>query len=380
MFVQKNARGIDDRPPGLELGEGMAYNQDRFPSPCFFAPVKYQTRKTMIKHLLPIGLLYILLVSSISAQPAGSGEYDNVKGLIPNCADPYVLRHEGRYYLYCSAGLREKGIRVYRSTNLVDWGEPVGAVQGYALHAKDVWGERNFWAPEVYFLGGRFYMFFTVQERLAVAVSDSPLGPFTQQDKKPMHPDTPEIDSHLFVDEDGTKYLYFVRFNRGNEIWAARLNDDLHSIDESSLTRCLAASQKWEDSGKEPFPGHRINEGPYILKHKGIYYLTYSANHTVNPDYGVGYATSDHPLGPWKKFEGNPILKGDGKQINGPGHHCFAVSPSGTMYIVYHTHFDMTRMQPRKLGIDPCRFVPSGSDQPDILQVDGPSTGKRFVH
>ncbi|MDR0327954.1 MAG: glycoside hydrolase family 43 protein [Planctomycetaceae bacterium] len=308
-------------------------------------------------------------------------QYDNAVGLIQNCADPFILKHDDVYYLYCSAGLRERGIRVYRSTNLVDWGEPVGYHDGQALRSQDVWGERNFWAPEVYFLNGKFYMFLAIQERIAVAESDSPLGPFIQkeQEQKPFEPDLLKIDPHLFIDDDGEKYFYFVRFNRGNEIWVAKLNDDLHSIDESTLKLCLEASQDWENSRMEPAPGERINEGAFILKHKGVYYLTYSANNTVNPEYGVGYATSDHPMGPWKKFSGNPILKRDGTTINGPGHHSFIHSPSGHLYMVYHTHYNMERMQPRKLAIDPCEFVPNPDGGLDILKVDGPSIGKQRI-
>jgi beta-xylosidase len=322
---------------------------------------------------------FILVMCAAVGLPQEPPVYDNSKGLIQNCADPFVLKHEGVYYLYCSGGLGEKGIRVYRSTDLADWGAPVGHYNGQALRSEDVWGDRNFWAPEVYFLNGKFFMYFAVQERLAVAESDSPTGPFIQKEKKPFEPDHLKIDPHLFVDDDGTKYFYFVRFNNGNEIWVAKLNDDLRSIDESTMTLCIATSQDWENSRLEPFPGHRINEAPFVLKRKGIYYLTYSANHTVNPGYGVGYATSDHPMGPWKKVKENPILSRDGRTINGPGHHSFIQSPSGHLYIVYHTHFNMEKMQPRKLAIDPCEFISNPDGGPDILKVDGPSTGKRRI-
>jgi beta-xylosidase len=220
-------------------------------------------------------------------------------------------------------------------------------------------------------------MYFTVQERIAVAESDSPLGPFVQEIKAPFHLDVPEIDTHLFIDDNGTKYLYFVRFTNGNEIWGAELNDDLRSINEATLTRCIGASQAWEDSSLEPHPHAKVNEGPFVLRHNGLYYLTYSANHTANPGYGVGYATSSHPLGPWQKYEGNPILAGDGVKINGPGHHSFAISPSGQMYMVYHTHFDMTGMGLRKLAIDPCEFVKSAGD--DVLKVYGPTAEPQTV-
>ena len=43
-----------------------------------------------------------------------------------------------------------------------------------------------------------------------------------------------------------------------------------------------------------------------IFKDFGTYYLYY---HGSGPGYQVGVATSKHPLGPFKKYEGNPILK-----------------------------------------------------------------------
>lgn len=55
------------------------------------------------------------------------------------------------------------------------------------------------------------------------------------------------------------------------------------------------------------------------MKKEGVYYLVYSANHFESKNYGVGYATSNSPMGPWKKYEGNPILQhADG--LMGTGH------------------------------------------------------------
>ena len=59
----------------------------------------------------------------------------------------------------------------------------------------------------------------------------------------------------------------------------------------------------------------------------------------------------------------------------GVGHHCITRSPDGKdMFIVYHRHFDGTRMSPRCVCVDRIRFEkqPEG---PDILVVDGPNAG-----
>lgn len=305
--------------------------------------------------------------------PAPTGTYNNLTGQKADCADPYILKHNGKFYLYGTGG--NDGIKVYQSNNAVDWSAAAGATNGYALHKNNVWGEQWFWAPEVYYLNGKFYMFYSAEEHLSVAESSSPLGPFTQTEtqKKPLHANTKEIDSHLFIDDDGKKYLYFVRFTGGNEIWMAELNDDLYSIKESTLKKCLTANTSgWENSILEPRA--KVNEGPFVLKHNGWYYLTYSANHYQNPNYGVGYATSRSPLGPWSKSINNPILIGN-TQIQGVGHHSFITLGGNCRYIVYHSHKNMTTVQPRKVCIDPYEFLPSGnSNTPDILKVHGPTT------
>ncbi|MDR1810864.1 MAG: family 43 glycosylhydrolase [Prevotella sp.] len=302
------------------------------------------------------------------ARPTGA--YNNLNGQKANCADPYVLKYNGKYYLYGTGG--NDGIKVYQSNNAINWSEAAGATNGYALHKNNVWGDYWFWAPEVYFINNKFYMFYTAEEHISVAESSSPLGPFTQTEaqKKPFHANTKEIDTHLFIDDDGKKYLYFVRVTDGNEIYVADLSSDLHSIVEATITKCFGANT----SGWEATNWGKVNEGPFILKHNGWYYLTYSANSYESPYYGVGYATSRTPKGPWTKYSGNPILIGN-SQIQGVGHHSFITLYEGCQYMIYHSHMSPGTVQPRKTCMDPYEFIPSGnSSTPDILKVYGPTT------
>lgn len=323
--------------------------------------------------LIFLGVLmtgYSQSTNSRSSVKNGSKKYiDNIKGLVDDCADPYILNHNGTYYLYGTGGKR--GIRVYKSDDLVNWSEAVGAKNGFALDSADVWGNHSFWAPEVYSVNGRFYMFYTVMSHLSIAESDSPLGPFVQREKKPMHADIQEIDSHLFIDTDGKKYLYFVRFSGGNEIWAAEMQDDLSGIKEETLKRCFGVTQPWEKSQKKPVAN--IAEGPFMVKHNNLYYLFYSGNHYKSQDYAVGYAVSESPFGPFVKYENNPVLIGNGKTMFGTGHHSFFYSNSGQMYIVYHTHQNGEKIQPRKSCLDRCGFVPDGKNKPDKFVVYGPT-------
>ncbi|MBE6607569.1 MAG: hypothetical protein E7633_03310 [Ruminococcaceae bacterium] len=275
-------------------------------------------------------------------------------------ADPFILLHDGTYYLY-STNSRD-GYRVFTSDDMGTWTD-----RGYCLKAEDVKGDRGFWAPEITVRDGKFYMVYIANEHLGIAVADNPLGPFKQEEKKWLN-EVNEIDGHFFVDDDGTTYLYFVRFDGGNVLWVAKMNDDLLSYDESTAKFLFRAEDEWE------LKDCSVVEGPFVLKHNGKYYLTYSANHTRCEDYAIGCAISDSPMGPFKKVDYNPILKKNDK-VNGTGHHSFTTSKDGKELVcVYHSRPGRITNCPRETCIDRAEFVkdPNGGD--DILVIHGPTT------
>ena len=283
--------------------------------------------------------------------------------LVAEAADPDVLYDHGTYYLYpTTAGKNIGGIKVYTSTDLVNWTD-----KGLAMTAGDEnWGNQGFWAPDLIEREGKYYMYYTADEHLVVSIADSPLGPFTQTEVGPLHEDTKEIDAHAFKDEDGQYYLYFVRFTGGNVIWGAKLNDDMVSIDEETVTEILAPSQAWEKDIAD------VNEGPYMLKKDGIYYMTYSGSHFESPMYGAGYATSENPLGPFEKYEQNPIMQSN-SLAHGTGHHAVAPSPDGKeMFMVYHRHESIWNTDPREFAIDRLRFTKNENGE-TVLEVHGPT-------
>lgn len=298
--------------------------------------------------------------------------YNNKRGIVQDCADPSVLVYDGVYYLYCTSDANSDiGIKVYRSTNLVNWERPRAVNNGYALLNQDVWGDRWFWAGDVVERDGKFYMYYTANEHLSVAVSASPIGPFTQESEQPMHETVKEIDAGVFIDDDGKAYIYFVRFDNGNVLYVAELADDLLTMKEQTIQECFRAGQPWE-FGKH-VPVASVNEGAFMMKHNGLYYLTYTANHFASIDYAVGYAISAGPTGPWEKYKNNPILAAS-DQVFGPGNGVFVPSPDGSeLFFIYHTHFNSKSATPRQLAIDRARFAVNSDGGPDIIVIAGPT-------
>ena len=272
-------------------------------------------------------------------------------------ADPQVIFWEGKYYLYSTSYWR--GFKVYESEDLVNWTDMGVCLDG----AWDNPGGK-FWAPEVSVKDGKFYMVFSNSNDLGIAVSDSPLGPFIAPEK-PLLEST--IDGHLFFDDDGRVYLYYVSWRSTYGIYGCELDPTLSSVIEGSEKLLLTASLTWEEQGE------RIAEGPAILKHNGTYYLTYSGSHYSSKDYAVGYATCDSPLGEFEKYKGSPILSRS-TTVNGTGHHSFVrVENTGELFIVYHCHRPTPEYTDRIICIDRVRFSPSkyGIDR---IEIYGPTS------
>ena len=125
-------------------------------------------------------------------------------------ADPFVLRHDGVYYAYGTAPGAPDGrqVPVLRSTDLVEW-EPLG-------HALLPIGATHYWAPEVASHDGRFYMYYSAgsapegtDQKLRVAVAEHPAGPFADSGKLLVPGQPFAIDAHPFRAQDGQWYLFY---------------------------------------------------------------------------------------------------------------------------------------------------------------------------
>jgi len=217
---------------------------------------------------------------------------------------------------------------------------------------------------------GKFYLYYTDDapkspegkggKQIGVAVADGPMGPFI--DKSVLA--TQSIDAHLFQDDDGAFYLYYVNLAGGFKIMVQPMADPLTKKGEPQ--RVIQPTEAWEKvSGA-------VTEGPFMLKRQEVYYLMYSGTGASSPNYGVGYATAKSPLGPFTKYSGNPIAHRGGNVL-GPGHHCVIEGPDGQLWMVYHQKASTKIGWDRFLAIDPLWFddqgvihakVSHGTDEP----------------
>ena len=328
--------------------------------------------------------------------------------------DPFILyASDGKFYMYGTSG--ENGFRTYSSDDMVSWNDEGLIYQG-AL--PDSWTVDCFWAPEVYERNGKYYLFFSAnwkenptneleKFRIGVAVSDKPTGPFKEMYNQPIFdPGYPIIDANLYFDDNNGKvYMYYSRccykhaveseiadlarekgwFDEIEESWiyGVEIKSDFSGIigEPVLLLRPPVKSDnkqaEWESrSVTSNEVNRRWTEGSYIIKKNNKYYMMYSANYFGGQYYAVGYATSDNPLGPFRKAENNPVLQKNtdkGGDVTGTGHNMILNHPNGEMYCIYHGRTTKTGDN-RVVFIDKMEITENGE-----LEVHGPTTEKQTI-
>lgn len=247
-------------------------------------------------------------------------------------ADPAAHVFEGRIYVYGSHDIEAPpaddqpgagfAMRDYRVLSMATDGSDV-RLHPEAFALKDVaWADRQLWAPDVAVRDGRYFFYFPAKDpegvfRIGVATGDRPEGPF-RPEPEPI-PGSFSIDPTIFVDEDGAAYLYFGGLDGGQlERWAsgryvaptandgpgqpdapapgpriARLSDDMLGFAEPVREVLIVdeAGQPLKAGDRD----RRFFEGPWIHRHGGLYYLSYSTGDT----HRIVYATSTSPYGPF---------------------------------------------------------------------------------
>jgi hypothetical protein len=277
-------------------------------------------------------------------------------------ADPSAHVFNNKIYIYPShdidAGIPENdngdhfAMRDYHILSMDSIGGKV-TDHGVGLDIKDIpWAGRQLWAPDAAFKDDTYYLYFPVKDKkdifhIGVATSKDPAGPF-KAEPQPIA-GSYSIDPAVFMDTDGTAYMYF------GGIWGGQLQRWINGkytnesktdskMEDAPALSCKVAKLQANmkafdgkvtdvlllDSMGRPIKtrdhNRRFFEGSWMHKFNGKYYFTYSTGDT----HLLCYAIGDHPMGPF-------IFKGVFmKPVQGWTTHHSIVEIKGKWYVFYH--------------------------------------------
>ena len=242
-----------------------------------------------------------------------------------NIRDPFVLVHEGKYYLYGTRSATcwgpADGFDCYVSDDLENWTGPMEV-----FHRPDgFFADQNYWAPECVYHHGAFYLITTLgasdrKKGVYALKSDSPTGPFRPYGQRLTPDDWACIDGTVYFEGDTPWLLFSHSFEDcpDGDMCMVRLGADLSQAVGEPVKLFSANEAPWA----KPIPFAKaefgmdgdvyFTDGPYVTKLKGgKLYMTWSS--WGERGYAVGVAVSDSGLvaGPWRQ-EPEPIFPVNG--------------------------------------------------------------------
>ena len=262
-------------------------------------------------------------------------------------ADPAPMVYNDTVFLYTghdeddAFGFKMQNWLLYTSTDMVNWTD-----HGVVASLKDfkwVNTDNGAWASQCIYRNGKFYLYCPMPNGvgIGVLVSDSPYGPFKDTIGKPLIKNSiHDIDPTVFIDDDGQAYMYW-----GNpDLYYIRLNEDMVSYSGEIVT--------------ESTKPDNYQEGPWVWKHNGHYYLAYAS--TCCPE-GIGYAMSNSPTGPWE-YKGMIVDASEKTRGNHPG----IIEYKGKSYCFGHS-YDLLKLttskfyERRSVDMDEIVYNPDGT-------------------
>ncbi|MBQ4599798.1 MAG: family 43 glycosylhydrolase [Clostridia bacterium] len=310
------------------------------------------------------------LPTCVTASKSDTPTYQN--DLIDNFNDPEIFYENGTYYIF---GGGSKGVRLYTTTDFQNF-----TYYGTVVEQGDAFGDREFVAANIVKKDGWYYLFYLSCSNAlgasaeSCASSRSITGPYTNASKQPLAAGSDIIGGQPFVDEDGTVYLIYTRTTGGNQTYGAKviLKDGTATLDRSTETVLLTVTEEWE------YARACVLECGFIVKHGGLYYLLYAGGN-YNSTYGVGYAVSENPLGPYTKYDCNPILTSNDQSFGVGAASVFPSADGSEHYIVYLRNYSYAAVRPLQTCMDRIQFVKDPRGGPDILEIAGPSVNPQPV-
>lgn len=253
--------------------------------------------------------------------------------------DPFACKGPDGYYYSVAEAPDSQSIEVFRSKRITDRGERQIAFRAFDSGVCSA----DLWAPEIWYLKGKWYIYFAGSSapgmahwdthRMYVLEADEPMGPYRFAGEL-------ELGNHMSIDgtvmelPDGRLiFIYMRKYLDKNCLFMAPMSSPVKiSAEPVMLT---APELPWEED---------ITEGPFPIVRKGKVMLMYAANAAHLPQYCLALMHCTDPdriLDPqvWTK-EPQPILVGT-EDVIGPGHACIVPSPDDSEdYLLFHSKFD----------------------------------------
>lgn len=309
----------------------------------------------MTRTLKYLSGILLLSVATTAANPW-------IEGVLEGKPDPSLIQYrDGSFFIFATG----EGLPIYRSVDLVNWekvsrvfADPVPAWARYAVP-----GTRGIWAPDIAFLNGRYFAYYSVstfgsqRSVIGVAVNDTldPNSPNYKwvdlgmaMESFPGQDPYNAIDAAPFQDADGRAFIVWGSYWIG--VMLAELNPDTGKLMEESTPALVAARA----------PGGSLAiEGSYLSRRGDYYYLWVSWDWCCGgPEstYRVMIGRSLNSTGPFLDHTGKDMAAGGGTLVlsnndnwRGPGHNSVLKTDAGD-WIAHHT-YDTSNLHKHRIGM-----------------------------
>jgi arabinan endo-1,5-alpha-L-arabinosidase len=276
------------------------------------------------------------------------------EGVLDGTPDPTVVpAPDGKpgYYVFATGG----GTAVWFSPDLLGW-KKIGrvfdrAVPDWARQA--IPRTSGIWAPDISFHDGLYYLYYSVstfgsqRSAIGLAVSrsvDPSDSAWKWEDRglivesSPRTDDFNAIDPALFVDQDGSWYLFWGSYWTGIK---------MTRIDPVTGKPFKADNPIISIASRAPGVNPPAIEAPYVVFRNGYYYLFVSYDFCcagAKSTYKVMVGRAKNAQGPYVDFHGRPMTAGGGTLVlgnhgkwRGPGHNSVLPTDRGDL-MVHHTY------------------------------------------
>lgn len=276
-----------------------------------------------------------------------------------NIRDPFVLVHDGKYYLYGTRGAtcwgEADGFDCYVGTDLEQFDGPFEV-----FHKPDDFAPHvNYWAPEVYAYGGAFYMFASfytdgVGRGTHCLKAEHPLGPFVPHSDGSVTPkEWAALDGTLYVEPDGTPHMVFCHewadTDGDGTICSVKLKADLSAPDGE--VRYLFRASDGAPAVTPHMHAKRgpiyVTDGPFLFTDKEGKLRMLWSSFAEGDAYCVALATPEDGTfsGTWKP-ERELLFAKDG------GHGMLFTGLDGKRYLALHSPNDSLLERPKFIEVN----------------------------